>query len=127
MCGVDPVKMTRQQLEDEVLYLRGELGMRDDQIARLGHAFKLTPQEAYVLSTLYAARGKIIKDGFILDNLPRWRTRDRDENTVKVYIHRIRKRFAPMTVIETAGWHGYRLTSLGIALCDGVAAPKQAA
>lgn len=119
MCGTDPSRMSRQQLEDEVLYLRGELGMRSDQIAQFGFAFKLSPQESQVLSTLYAARGKIVKDGFILDNLPRWRTRDRDENTVKVYIHRIRRRLAPTFVIQTVGWHGYRITADGIALCDG--------
>lgn len=102
--------MTRTELEDEVLVLRDELGMRrrGDAQSCLQAAWKMRPNTARVGLMLYEAYPRPLSFEYIDDNLPGREPRD-SLNVICVYACWLRKALGADTVVNVHGF-GYRLT-----------------
>lgn len=113
-----PELMTREELEEEVAYLRGELGMTRNAAVEgiLRSAFKIAPSEVTLLLALYRARGKVLSREQLNEAVPpKWsRVEDRASNLISVWVCRLRKKIGS-DAIENQ-WDGkYALTATGIA------------
>lgn len=115
-----PDQMTREELEEEVAYLRSELGPRGDHDRdKIMAALKTTVAETCLLSTLYAEKGRPVSNWRLAESSPPGRmTEDRNDiAAVKVWVSRLRKKLGADT-ITTIFSLGYALTPRGIALVD---------
>lgn len=115
-----PEDMTREELEEEVAYLRGELGPADDHDRdKLRLTFGTTLAETCLLSALYAANGRPLSYWLLAESFPPTRMNDdrNDVGAVKIWISRIRKKLGADTVRTIYG-RGYAITPQGIALVD---------
>lgn len=115
-----PEDMTREELVEEVVYLRSELGpAADHDRDRLVIAFRTTLAETCILSALYAGKGHPVSNWRLADAAPAGRmTADRNDiAAVKVWISRLRKKLGADAISTTFGL-GYALTPRGIALVD---------
>lgn len=118
-----PRAMSRAELEDEVAWLRSELGISVQ--AGVIHALinwgGLTPQGAHICAALYAA-DRALTRAQLMDRLPiRDRVHESNLNHISVVVHGIRHRLGQrfdVDMIETVTG-GYRLTPQGR---EGVAA-----
>jgi DNA-binding response OmpR family regulator len=116
-----PAEMTRDDLVDEITYLR-ELayGAPDaEAIDKLRLRLRVTPHEARLLLCLQRARpSRPVSKELIGQHMPLAHGHDRaeDANNVSVYVSRLRARFGRQ-IIETVGashlFRGYRLTDAG--------------
>lgn len=124
-----PEDMEREELEEEVAYLRSELGITDDatSIAALRDTYGLPPAASRVLMSLYLARGRVLSKDQISDSLPVV-TRDTwsERKLADVYVCRIRAKIGH-AAIKTAWGAGYYLTPEGIAKVDAALAERKAA
>lgn len=111
------------QLEEEVAFLRSELGQRyaatDVQI--IADTFGLTPGVAHVLRQLYGANGHPVTPWQIAEGLPG--IEDRDPEISRVYICRIRKALG-RDAVETVRTRGYRLAPASHALVKDTLTPR---
>lgn len=103
-----------EELEAEVAYWKAEAqhNASNDVSGRIGRAFGLTAAEAWVMATLYGAKGKIVRKERLLEDIPGcdWEARHEASNVIQVLVCRIRKKFG-RDAIETAPSFGYRLSS----------------
>ncbi len=117
-----------EELEEEVAYLKGELGELTNTTReyetrkRLG----LKPQECKLLAALYSARRSgFVAGGYLLDIIEangKKKTELNDpQRSLLVYIHRIRKQLG-RDAIENVWGHGYRLTATGVAVYEAALA-----
>jgi hypothetical protein len=119
------------ELEEEVAYLRGELGLtrnmeREHRLRSALRARNLTTHAngaALLLLALYAAGGAVRTPYQLLDAIPsREHNEDRNPGVVVVYIHCARKAIG-FDAIENVWGRGYRLSDAGAervkALLDG--------
>jgi hypothetical protein len=95
--------MTLAELEAENAWLREQLGTRDDQVSLIRTATGLEPQNALVLSMLYAARGRWILADWLDATLPLHYTERRIRKNLHVYVFRIRAALGGRWTIETRG------------------------
>lgn len=124
-----PDAMTREELEEEVAYLRGELNEATTErtFAGLRRAFALAPTETRFLLALYEARGRTLSRWIFDEKVPPVTGQDRQSNVVAVYIWRIRQTLG-RDAIKSEWGRGYFLTPSGIAdvekalTAEGVAA-----
>lgn len=124
-----PAAMTREELEDEVAYLRSELRPTlDHDRDRLMLALRTTTAETLILSALYASRGHPVSNWRLADAAPAGRmTADRnDMAAVKVWISRLRKKLGADAVLTIRGL-GYALTPIGVAQVEAALAGRAAA
>lgn len=124
-----PAAMTRQELEDEVCYLRGELRPADNgEQGRLMAALKTTPAETRVLLALYAGKGRPVSNWRLTEASPPARmTADRNDIAVlKIWISRIRRKLGADAVL-TIRHLGYALTPSGVAQVEAALAGRAAA
>lgn len=125
-----PEDMTREELEEEVAYLRREMGVAEhaDLIWRLRSRFRISPGAIEMLLALYRAGGKTLNKSQLEFAVDAEGARDRDYgNIVNVYVCRIRKALGD-DAIGTHWGRGFRLTPEGIALVDaalGIQPPEQ--
>ena len=115
-----PEDMTREELVEEVAYLRSELGATTDHDRdKLIAALRTTLAEARILSALYAARGRPVSNWRLAEAAPPGRmTADRnDVAAVKVWISRIRRKLGADAVLTIHGL-GYALSPAGMAIVD---------
>lgn len=91
------------RLGDLVLDLSGpELRHRGDRVA-------LSPRELALTELLLSRAGRVVSKDSIVARLSSWEA-DFSENSVEVYVHRLRKRFADLGVtIKTVRGFGYVL------------------
>lgn len=105
-----------RELEEARLALGWTRAKDREEALRTG--LKVTPQQAAILSALYAARGRFITPGVLGDILCAERRSDTDfDRLLKVQIHRVRGRIGAHA-IENAFARGYRLSDLGRVICD---------
>ena len=109
-----PDTMTREELEEEVAYLRGELNEAASEriFASLRRAFGLAPTETRFLIALYEARGRTLSHWIFDEKVPPVTGQDRRSNVVAVYIWRIRQALGRGAVKSEWG-RGYYLTAEG--------------
>lgn len=107
-------------LTEQVAYWKAEAmgNATVDDCNTVAGLFGLTRAEAWIVSHLYALRGKTMSATRICDDIPgQQSTRLGERNLASVLVHRIRKALGA-DVIETVRGIGFRMTETGIALCD---------
>jgi len=116
-----PEDMTRDQLIEEVAYLRSELGLLrdDDEIARLRRAYPMHRGAARLIMALRAAGHRGLTYHQLDEAIPQVKGTggERDLKVLTVWAHYARKAVGS-GVIETIWGKGLRLTPHGIALVD---------
>lgn len=110
-------------LEEEVAFLKSELGIRDD--AEELHDLKLSlglrgTTEASVLRRMFDAGGRVVMKVQLQEAIPaRDDVRDRLLKEVDIYVCRLRKRLGAQA-IETVYGKGYRLSASGMDIVGNV-------
>lgn len=115
--------MTRDELEDEVVWLREELGqtISDDRLARV-MGLGVTAGEATLVLRLYAAKGKPVRLMVLEERLASATGRDISQSSrpvVPVLAHRVRKALG-RDVISNFWSVGFALSDRGIAMVAAV-------
>lgn len=116
-----------EQLEAEVRYWRDEARGNAEALDRdaLASALDISRgAQAWIVATLYTARGKLISRNRLNDDMPGFDTHHRDSNVVQVMIHRIRTRLG-QHFIECHRGAGYCLPPESIALIDNLGFNKK--
>lgn len=110
------------ELEEEVKFLRRELAMELDLSLtdQLAQAFKLSPQAARVLTTLYQTKGRVVSRLLIYERLYT-HERDGDPKIVDVLLSQVRKRLGH-EYIGNVWARGVALTVAGVARVETVLA-----
>lgn len=115
-----PETMSRNELEDEVAFLRSELGLQveDSAVANLCAAFKLTQMEARTLLLLQSVGGRVVTPVFWSEAVEPYRRAGGDGvRDLAVYIVRIRRRLGK-AAIHNAWGKGYSITAVGQQLIE---------
>ncbi|WP_425258993.1 response regulator [Rubrivivax sp. RP6-9] len=95
-----------------------ELDLIDRELRFRGERVALSPRELALTELLMQRAGRVVSKDSIVARLSSWES-DFSENSVEVYVHRLRKRFAELgAVIKTVRGFGYVMES-----ADGGAAP----
>lgn len=81
---------------------------RTKSATRAGQPVDLTAQEAAVLSYLFHNAGRHVSNAELSEHVYEY-DRDRDSNTIAVFILRLRKKLGP-DLIETSRGRGYRIS-----------------
>ena len=115
--------MSREDLEEEVVWLRSELGLQQaaDRASRLTQASDLTPAEAAITVALYGARGRpVIRLALeeAIDAAGVGLHRD-GKHVTDVLVSRIRKKLGA-DVVATVTARGYRLSAEGLVKVAGL-------
>ncbi|MCM5679869.1 response regulator transcription factor [Schlegelella sp. S2-27] len=93
--------------EDRLVLGELELDVRHRELRFRGERVHLSPREQALTELLMARAGRVVPKDHIVSTLSSWET-DFSENSVEVYIHRLRKRFADLGVaIKTVRGFGY--------------------
>ena len=93
--------------EDRLVLGELELDVRHHELRFRGERVHLSPREQALTELLMARSGRVVPKDHIVSTLSSWET-DFSENSVEVYIHRLRKRFADLGVtIKTVRGFGY--------------------
>lgn len=100
-----------EELEAEVYRLKRELGDVVDltQTDIVRRRFRILPMEARLLMRLYEAKGRVVANGTIEDDVL---GRMDGSNTIKVHVSRLRSALGK-EAIENVPGVGYRLSALG--------------
>lgn len=110
------------ELEEEVAYLKGELGLvvDADRLGRLVAASQRVSESrrgfgqggSWIALALYGAGNKGLPKTFLLDNMPRGEmTEGLSDTIVNVYIHKIRSIIGKDSIFTRYG--GYAMTDVG--------------
>ncbi len=95
-----------------------ELDLIDRELRFRGERVALSPRELALTELLMQRAGRVVSKDSIVARLSSWES-DFSENSVEVYVHRLRKRFAELgAVIKTVRGFGYVMES-----ADGGTAP----
>lgn len=120
MTEVERLREKVAELEEQVVYLRSELGIAieasatDDMI----QAFRLTPFEGLILMALRMAYPRVMTRATLIDFIPpSWRKEDAARTLLDVHVHRIRHKMG-QGVIRTVYAVGFRLTPEGLSAVD---------
>jgi DNA-binding response OmpR family regulator len=93
----------------ENLLLLGELALdvNERELRHCGERVALSPRELALTELLMGKAGRVVAKDQIVARLSSWES-DFSENSVEVYVHRLRKRFAELgVVIRTVRGFGY--------------------
>lgn len=115
-----PDTMTREELEEEVAYLRSEMGLANTAaaVAAVKAATGLQDGAVRALLALYAAKGRPLAKYQILEAIPAQRGHDdRDPKLADVWVNHIR-RATSHGVVNTLWGHGHSISPAGVALVD---------
>lgn len=109
------------QLEEEVAYLRRELGdvLEATSVERLRRQLRVEPMQARILLRLALAKGRVVTQAQLMD----LHDRAVSPNTLRVHLHRLSK--AVGTPVAMAAWRGYVITPAGAALVARTLRPAQ--
>lgn len=95
------------RIDDRLVLGELELDVRHRELRYRGQRVHLSPREQALTELLMARAGRVVPKEHIVSTLSSWET-DFSENSVEVYIHRLRKRFADLgVVIRTVRGFGY--------------------
>jgi len=84
-----------------------ELDLGDRELRFRGERVALSPRELALTELLMQRAGRVVSKDSIVARLSSWES-DFSENSVEVYVHRLRKRFAELgAVIKTVRGFGY--------------------
>jgi two-component system, OmpR family, response regulator len=109
---------------EEKLTLGGlELDLADRELRFNGARVPMSPRELALAELLLGKAGRVVTKESIVARLSSWEA-DFSENSVEVYVHRLRKRFADLgVVIKTVRGFGYVMecAEVGAENADGAA------
>jgi two-component system, OmpR family, response regulator len=106
------------RLEEKLSLGPLELDLSDRELRCHGQRVPMSPRELALTELLLGKAGRVVTKESIVARLSSWEA-DFSENSVEVYIHRLRKRFADLgVVIKTVRGFGYVMES-----ADGAAPP----
>ena len=90
-----------------------ELDMKGHELRFRGERVALSPREMALTELLIGKAGRVVSKDSIVARLSSWEA-DFSENSVEVYVHRLRKRFADLGVaIKTVRGFGYVMEAVG--------------
>lgn len=116
-----PEDMTREELEDEVVYLRSELGLMqsDDEVAHLRRAYPMSRAAARLVLALRAAGQRGLTYHQLDEAVPpvKGTAGDRNVKVLTVWVCHARKVMGA-AAIETIWGRGVRISPTGAALVD---------
>jgi DNA-binding response OmpR family regulator len=97
------------RVEDKLIFGALELHLTDRELRHNGERVALSPRELALTELLLGKAGRVVTKDSIVAKLSSWES-DFSENSVEVYVHRLRKRFADLgVVIKTVRGFGYVL------------------
>ena len=97
------------RIEDKLVFAGLELDLTDRELRCRGERVALSPRELALTELLLQKAGRVVGKDSIVARLSSWEA-DFSENSVEVYVHRLRKRFADLgVVIKTVRGFGYVL------------------
>ena len=116
------------ELEEEVAYLRSELGLLadEDALLTLGRALGVSPVVARLVLALYRANGRLLTVTHLNDAVPS--AKGRDEYISQSFFASLvclARRPLGRDAIETAWARGYRLSPAGMARVAAILEPVQ--
>jgi DNA-binding response OmpR family regulator len=95
------------RVEDTVNLGELELDVANHELRFRGERVSLSPRELALTELLMEKAGRVVTKDSIVARLSSWEA-DFSENSVEVYVHRLRKRFAVLgVVIKTVRGFGY--------------------
>jgi DNA-binding response OmpR family regulator len=95
------------RLEERLTLGALELDLADRELRFNGQRVSLSPRELALTELLMQKAGRVVNKESIVARLSSWEA-DFSENSVEVYVHRLRKRFADLgVVIKTVRGFGY--------------------
>lgn len=95
------------RLEERLTLGALELDLADRELRFNGQRVSLSPRELALTELLMHKAGRVVNKESIVARLSSWEA-DFSENSVEVYVHRLRKRFADLgVVIKTVRGFGY--------------------
>ena len=95
------------RLEERLTLGALELDLADRELRFNGQRVSLSPRELALTELLLQKAGRVVNKESIVARLSSWEA-DFSENSVEVYVHRLRKRFADLgVVIKTVRGFGY--------------------
>lgn len=101
--------------EDRIVLGELVLDVRHRELRHRGERIHLSPREEALTELLMARAGRVVPKDHIVSTLSSWET-DFSENSVEVYIHRLRKRFSDLgVIIRTVRGFGYLLETASAA------------
>jgi DNA-binding response OmpR family regulator len=107
------------RVDDRLVLGDLELDVRHRELRHRGQRVHLSPREQALTELLMARAGRVVPKEHIVSTLSSWET-DFSENSVEVYIHRLRKRFADLgVVIRTVRGFGYLMEADPAAAQEG--------
>ncbi len=107
------------RLEDKLSLGPLELDLSDRELRCNGQRVPMSPRELALTELLLGKAGRVVTKESIVARLSSWEA-DFSENSVEVYIHRLRKRFADLgVVIKTVRGFGYVMESADSAAPPG--------
>jgi two-component system OmpR family response regulator len=99
------------RLEDKLTLGGLELDLADRELRHNGQRVPMSPRELALAELLLGKAGRVVTKESIVARLSSWEA-DFSENSVEVYVHRLRKRFADLgVVIKTVRGFGYVMES----------------
>lgn len=97
------------RIEDKLVFGELELDLTGRELRFRGERVALSPREMALTELLLHKAGRVVPKDSIVARLSSWEA-DFSENSVEVYVHRLRKRFADLgVVIKTVRGFGYVL------------------
>jgi DNA-binding response OmpR family regulator len=114
-----PEDMTREELEEEVAFLRSELGwsLRETDLELLVAAYPMRKSSARLVMALYRVAPRLLSVWQLDRIVEATQSEDRDPKIINVMIHFARRGMGADAIKNVWG-QGYRLTPHGIALVD---------
>lgn len=111
-----------ERMADEIDHLRRELGLRmaDGELGALMTRLGVTATHARILRVLYAAGGRTVSHGDLIEQLPL----DGDADALKAHICRVRAIIGEKALQNCRGI-GYALTPNGLSLVLGAIQPVE--
>lgn len=112
---------------DEVITV-GELtlDLANRELMHRGERVRMSPREIALTQLLMQRAGRVVPKESIIGTLSSWEA-DFSENSVEVYVHRLRKRFAELgVVIKTVRGFGYVLEAAPAGSTPGMGAADEA-
>ncbi len=97
------------RIEDKLVFGELEMDLTGRELRHRGERVALSPRELAMTELLLQKAGRVVTKDSIVAKLSSWEA-DFSENSVEVYVHRLRKRFADLgVVIKTVRGFGYVL------------------
>lgn len=110
-------RMSREELEEEVLYYRNAAAeaLQADKVRLLAQAIGFTPNEARVALCLYTAKRTVLREALLTATVRLDHAREVTKKTLDVMLHRVRFKLGAFGLVVFDGY-GWTLTEEGRAI-----------